>query len=109
MMKVGEKAKAENFEQVSMMHCDIQEYADLAAESTALQMVDLINDITDFYDSIIRKYDAYKIDTFRDNTLVGVCFFFVVVFLQKQMFCRSCRVFRNGTVSSMQGKSPESD
>ncbi|OQV17044.1 Atrial natriuretic peptide receptor 2 [Hypsibius exemplaris] len=69
-MKIGEKAKSENFEQVTLMHCDIPQYGDLALESTALQMVEMLNDMSDFYDAIIAQYDAYKVDSYKEITLI---------------------------------------
>ena len=69
-MKTGEKPRPENYELVSVLHCDIRQYADIAAESTPIQMVELLNDISDFYDDIIAQHDAYKVDTYKENTLV---------------------------------------
>jgi Adenylate and Guanylate cyclase catalytic domain len=53
------------------MQCDIPQFSDLAQESTPLQLVDFLNDLSDFFDSILLQYDAYKIESFKETSLVS--------------------------------------
>ena len=71
-MKSGEKFVSENFDQVTLMHCDVPQFSNLVLDSTALQIVDLLNDLSDFYDSVVTQYDAYKIDSQNEITQVPV-------------------------------------
>ena len=71
-MKKGERARSENFEQVTLMHCDITQFSDLALESSALETVEMLNELSDFYDAVIEQHDAYKMDSNKDVTVVSM-------------------------------------
>ncbi|GAU99506.1 hypothetical protein RvY_10499 [Ramazzottius varieornatus] len=42
----------------------------MASESTPLQVIEFLNDLYAFYDEIIVKFDAYKIESLNDVTLI---------------------------------------
>jgi class 3 adenylate cyclase len=62
---------AQRFDQASVLFADMVGFTPLSAEMTPEEMVELLNTIYSFYDSLTEKYGLEKIRTIGDNYMVA--------------------------------------
>ncbi|PIO58655.1 hypothetical protein TELCIR_19905, partial [Teladorsagia circumcincta] len=59
-LKMGQTVEPESFESVTVFFSDVVKFTQLAAKCTAFQIVNLLNDLYNGFDSIIEEHSVYK-------------------------------------------------
>ncbi|KAK5985703.1 hypothetical protein GCK32_001067 [Trichostrongylus colubriformis] len=68
-LKMGQTVEPEGFDSVTVFFSDVVKFTQLAAKCTAFQIVNLLNDLYNGFDSIIEEHSVYKVESIGDGYL----------------------------------------
>lgn len=71
ILKNENRTIADHFDGVSILFADLVGFTPLTAKLAPVEMVNLLNEIFSFFDSLVEKYDLEKIRTIGDNYMVA--------------------------------------
>ena len=60
-LRKGERVDAESYEAVTVMFSDIADFQEISAASAPMQIVAFLNELYNYMDSRIEKFDVYKV------------------------------------------------
>ncbi len=71
ILKNENRTIAEQFDRASILFADLVGFTPLTAKLAPVEMVNLLNEIFSFFDSLVDKYDLEKIRTIGDNYMIA--------------------------------------
>lgn len=71
ILKNESRTIADQFDGASILFADLVGFTSLTAKLPPVQMVDLLNEIFSYFDSLVEKHDLEKIRTIGDNYMVA--------------------------------------
>ncbi len=71
LLKVSSETIAERFDSVSVLFADVVGFTELSAEMDAAELVDLLNEVFSYFDTLAERHGVEKIRTIGDNYMVA--------------------------------------